>query len=121
MSTRPAVLCDKVSGTSSADKCGNMASGTCPLCDDDVCSQHAMHPKGGLIVTMELRGLEPNTEPPMNKVWGQSLSALNICAPCGRRALSHLGTVHDLAETAAMTIRAALAASALEQEGKKRR
>jgi hypothetical protein len=131
MSTREAVLCDKTvpgkersslgSGRPNiktpGNKCPGMAIGKCPLCDDDVCVDHALHPKGGIVLTLQLMGLNIETQPPMDRKIHEMVCTLPVCIECGRRVTGSDFEVAAQAITAALAveIRAALAAKALMQ------
>ena len=52
MSRRETELCDipLTSYGGHAHVCGNLAISTCPLCTRDICTEHAMHPRGGFLL-----------------------------------------------------------------------
>lgn len=52
MSTRETVLCDVEISNWNGNRviCGKLSIGTCELCRRDMCDEHAMHPKGGVLL-----------------------------------------------------------------------
>lgn len=95
MSKRTAVLCDKMIGAMGSwgkepakpgHACPKMAIGKCPLCDDDVCEEHALHPKGGLSIELKLTGVNTQTQPPMDSKLAVATHAVFVCGDCGRKA-----------------------------------
>jgi hypothetical protein len=130
MSKREAVLCDKATAGSErfvgdgkpnvktpGKKCPNMAIGQCPICDDDICVAHALHPKGGLAITLKLTGVNTSTNPPLDKTMADNHCALPVCFECGVKISGYTyfeDAARDVIEMTATNLRAALAARALK-------
>lgn len=118
MSTREAVLCDKKAPRG----CDNMAVGKCPLCDNDVCALHALHPdQGGLRIEVKLTGINRDTKPPMDVPVSVVSKSAVICEECGKAAQMLIGeAASEVLDTVAVKLRAAFAMRAMADERDRR-
>jgi hypothetical protein len=112
MSRRETSLCDipLSSYGGNAHTCGNLSIATCVLCTRDICTEHAMHPKGGLLLRADSISVNTAGGNLQDIIWSPSGSGqvipypqmnhqspmirLHLCAGC-RRVLGD----HEIAES----------------------
>src|SRR5580658_2313704 len=71
MSRRETSLCDiPVTHYNSSDRlCGELSVATCALCRRDVCTRHALHPKGGLLLRADSISVNMAGGNPQDIIW----------------------------------------------------
>ena len=80
MSLRETTLCDKKLGGGTL--CSKQAVGKCPLCEDDVCIAHSLHPKGGMVLTLAFVSVNMSTNPPLDYDRHKAVERHFVCQEC---------------------------------------